>query len=47
MASVLAGPMKRLLDEGKITKEDVKKRVKTGIITEDDYRYITGEDYAA
>lgn len=47
MASVLAGPMKRLLDEGKIKKEDVKKRVKKGIITEDDYRYITGEDYAS
>lgn len=47
MASVLTGPMERLLDEGKITKEDVKKRVKKGIITEDDYRCITGEDYAA
>lgn len=46
MASVLAAPMKRLLDERKITREDVKKRVKKGIITELDYKYITGEKYS-
>lgn len=45
MASVLVGPMKRLLREGEITKEDVKKRVELGTISESDYKLITGEDY--
>lgn len=45
MASVLVGPMKRLYKEGKITKEDVAERVKTGKITKADYEYITGEKY--
>ena len=37
--------MKRLYKEGKITKEDVAERVKTGKITKADYEYITGEKY--
>ena len=37
MASVLAEPMKRLYRDGKITKEDVAGRVKTGKITNADY----------
>lgn len=45
MASVLAEPMKRLYRDGKITKEDVAWRVKTGKITKADYEYITGEKY--
>ena len=45
MASVLAGPMKRLYQDGKITKENVSARVKSGKITEDEYEYITGEAY--
>lgn len=45
MASVLAGPMKRLYQDGKITKDDVAERVKTGKITKEDYEYITGETY--
>lgn len=45
MASVLAEPMKRLYRDGKITKEDVAWRVKTGKITKADYEYITGEAY--
>lgn len=45
MASVLAGPMKRLYQDGKITKDDVAERVKTGKITKEDYEYITGEAY--
>ena len=39
MASVLVGPMKRLYKDGKITKEDVAERVKTGKITKADYEY--------
>ena len=45
MASVLAEPMKRLYRDGKITKEDVAERVKTGKITKADYEHITGEKY--
>ena len=45
MASVLAEPMKRLYQGGKITKTDVAERVKTGKITKADYEYITGEKY--
>lgn len=45
MASVLAGPMKRLYQDGKITKDDVAERVKSGKITKADYEYITGESY--
>ena len=45
MASVLAEPMKRLHRDGKITKEDVAERVKTGKITKADYEHITGEKY--
>ena len=45
MASVLAGPMKRLYHDEKITKEDVAERVKTGKITKEDYKLITGEAY--
>lgn len=45
MASVLAEPMKRLYRDGKITKEQVAERVKTGKITKADYEYITGEVY--
>ena len=45
MASVLAGPMKRIYQDGKITKDDVAERVKSGKITKADYEYITGEAY--
>ena len=45
MASVLAVPMKRLYRDGKITKEDVAERVKTGKITKADDKHITGEKY--
>ena len=38
---------KRLYEAGKVTKDDMKKRVVRGIITEDEYKIITGEDYAA
>ena len=45
MASILVESMKRLYQDGKITKENVSARVKSGKITEDEYEYITGEAY--
>ena len=45
MASILVESMKRLYQSGKITKENVSARVKSGKITEDEYEYITGEAY--
>lgn len=46
MKAVVAS-FQRLYKAGKVTKDDMKKRVARGIITEDEYRIITGEDYAA
>ena len=37
--------MKRLFDKGQVTKDQMIERVQTGKITEDEYKYITGEDY--
>ena len=45
MASILVESMKRIYQDGKITKDDVAERVKTGKITTADYEYITGETY--
>ena len=45
MASILVESMKRLYQDGKITKDDVAERVKTGKIAKTDYEYITGEAY--
>ena len=45
MVSILVESMKRLYQGGKITKENVSARVKSGKITEDEYWYITGEAY--
>ena len=46
MKAVVAS-FKRLYEARKVTKDDMKKRVARGIITEDEYKIITGEDYAA
>ena len=46
MQAVVAS-FKRLYEAGKVTKDDMKKRVARGIITEDEYKIITDEDYAA
>ena len=46
MKAVVAS-FKRLYEASKVTKHDMKKRVARGIITEDEYKIITGEDYAA
>ena len=45
MASILVESMKRLYQCGKITKENVSARVKSGKITADEYEYIVGEKY--
>ena len=45
MASILVESMKRLYQSGKIIKANVKARVKSGKITEDEYEYIVGEKY--
>ena len=45
MASILVESMKRLYKSGKITKANVKVRVESGKITEDEYEYIVGEKY--
>lgn len=37
--------LQRLYNEGKITKDGLKKAVKNGLITADDYAKITGERY--
>ena len=45
MVSILVESMKRLYQSGKITKANVKVRVESGKITEDEYEYIVGEKY--
>jgi hypothetical protein len=45
MASILVQSLKRLYNQGKITKEQVVELVKNGKISEADYEYITGEFY--
>ncbi len=45
MANILVGSLKRLYAAGRVTKEQIRERTKKGIITEDDYREITGEAY--
>lgn len=43
--SILVESLKRLYDAGKISKEQLKERVKSGVISEDSYAYIAGELY--
>ena len=46
--SILVQSLKRIYITGKpikLTKEDIRDRVKSGKITEDEYKYITGEAY--
>ena len=40
---ILVESLKRLYDKGKLTMEDIRKRLDDGIITEEEYRYIVGE----
>lgn len=44
--SILVESFKRLYDAGRVTKKQLKDRVESGVITEENYKYITGEDYA-
>lgn len=37
--------LKRLYEAGRLTKEQIKDRVCTGTITEEEYKEIIGEDY--
>ena len=42
---MLVESLKRLYESGRITKENVSARVKSGKITKDEYEYIAGEKY--
>ena len=42
---ILVESLKRLYESGRVTKENVSARVKSGKITEDEYEYIVGEKY--
>lgn len=41
----LVQSFKRLYENGKMTVEQIKERVKSGKITNEEYEYITGEVY--
>lgn len=41
----LVESLKRLYSKGSLSKEQIRERVVKGSITEDEYKYITGEDY--
>lgn len=42
----LVESLKRLYEKNRLTKEQVADRVTKGSISEDEYRYITGEEYS-
>ncbi|RDY21451.1 XkdX family protein [Criibacterium bergeronii] len=44
--STLVESLKRLYLRGRLTKEQIGKRVTKGTITETEYEYITDEKYA-
>lgn len=41
----LVESFKRLCRAGRLTKEQMQARVANGLITEEEYEYITGEPY--
>jgi uncharacterized XkdX family phage protein len=43
---MLINSLKRLYDAGRLTKEEIAKRVKRGTITAEEYQQITGEVFA-
>jgi len=43
----LVKSLKRLYDSKKVTKEQIAARVESGVISEEEYAYITGEEYNA
>lgn len=44
---IVVESFKRLFEKERLTKAQVKERVESGKITEDEYKYITGEEYTA
>lgn len=42
---ILVNSLKRLYENGTLTKEQIKDRVAKGTIDADEYSYITGEAY--
>ncbi len=45
--STLIQSLKRLYEAGRLTKEQIRERVLKGTITEEEYKYITGETKGA
>lgn len=43
--SIMVDSIKRLYATKKITKKQLKARVESGVITPEEYEYITGESY--
>lgn len=43
--STLVESLKRLYECGRLTKEQIAQRVVKGTINEEEYKYITGEEY--
>lgn len=43
--STLVESLKRLYKRGTLTLEQIRARVTKGTITEDEYKYITGEKF--
>lgn len=43
--STLVESLKRLFSKNRLTLEQVRERVEKGTITEEEFKYITGEDY--
>lgn len=43
---ILVESLKRLYKKGRLTKEQIVERIEKGIITEEEYEYITGEKYS-
>lgn len=43
MARILVSSLKRLYENGRLTKEQIAERVKKNSISADEYEYITGE----
>ena len=46
MNATIIKSMKRLYEKGAKTKEEFAERVEKDILTKDEYKIITGEDYA-
>jgi len=43
--SIMVESIKRLYDSKRITKKQLKDRVESEVITQEEYQYITGEKY--